>query len=405
MRSCYQDSSQGYRPGVAPRRRWLLHGLAWTMGIASFRIGLVPAQACRAVIDDEIAEAISLSAGWIATNVRSDGSYTYRYDRSTGEDLGGYNLVRHAALVNALYQAADLGDDRWLDVADQGLDFMLARQVHHQDWVAFARSPSDVQLGATSLFVAALIHRRRATGDRMHDDRIHEAARFLIAQQDSSGAPYAYWDPGTESPVPDRFGPFATGESAWALALAESDFPGVGYGDASDAVLSYIVNDRRNRENLILRLPDHWASYALAERDRPLDDAELSYVERLAGDFALMSRVEAQRTGDGIQSVIRFGHALGAGVGAMGEGTAGLWRIAHAGNGLAGSQDDLADRVECVTALLVDRQVQADDVVSDAGAEVGAWFKQDVTQMDDQQHTLSSLLLARVILSDTVERS
>jgi len=267
-----------------------------------------------------------------------------------------------------------------------------------------------VQLGSTALMVAAAIQRRRATGDAVNDALIHEGARFLIAQQDSTGAPSAAWDRTTERPVPDRFGPFATGEAAWALALAENDFPGRGYAEASDAVLRYIVEDRRDREDRILRLPDHWASYAFAERNRALTSAELVYVERLAGDFALMSRVESQRTGEGVQGFLRYGHALGAGVGSMGEGMMALWRLGQtdrtsgdaepaAGFAVSGFDgSDLTVHVECVTSLLVERQVRPDDVFGNVEAEVGAWFRNDITQMDDQQHPLSALLAAREIL-------
>ena len=52
----------------------------------------------------------------------------------------------------------------------------------------------------------------------------------------------------------------------------------------------------------------------------------------------------------------------------------------------------------CTAGVLADRQVGQNDVVTDAGREVGAWFKDDITQVDDQQHTLSTLLFARDVL-------
>ena len=344
-----------------------------------------------------------LSTNWAAANVRDDGTFTYRYSRESGDDLGGYNVVRHAGLVNAMYQAVLDGETgppglSYLDAADAGLAYMLDRLVEHDDWAAFAEPRHDVRLGGTALFVASLLHRRRATGEMVHDNTIHAALRFLIAQQDETGAPAAFWSPSTELPVPERFGPFATGEAAWALALGETDFPGLGYGEASDAVISYVVNDRREREDILIRLPDHWLSYALAERSRPLSVTETSYTERLAGDFAVMRRVEATRSDAGLQSFLRYGHALGAGVGAMGEGIGGLWRVGQLGIALDEDVEALAHHMECVAAILIDRQVRPDDVRHNAVAEVGAWFKDGVTQMDDQQHSISALLAAREIL-------
>ena len=95
-----------------------------------------------------------------------------------------------------------------------GCGFMLDRLVDHDDWVAFADPQHDVRLGGTALFAASLLHRRRATNESVHDETIHAALRFLMAQQDETGAPAAFWSPSTELPVPDRFGPFATGEAA-----------------------------------------------------------------------------------------------------------------------------------------------------------------------------------------------
>ena len=369
----------------------------------SFRVALIPAQSCRSVSVAEVSEAIVLSTNWAAANVSEDGTFTYRYSRHSGDDLGGYNVVRHAGLVNAMYQAILSGESgpQGLDyqqAADAGLRFMLDRLVDHDDWVAFADPQHDVRLGGTALFAASLLHRRRATNESVHDETIHAALRFLMAQQDETGAPAALWSPSTELPVPDRFGPFATGEAAWALALGESDFPGLGYGQASDAVISYVVNDRREREDILIRLPDHWLSYALAERGRPLSPTEVNYTERLAGDFAVMRRVEATRSEDGLQGFMRYGHALGAGVGAMGEGIGGLWRVGRTGIALGDDVEALSGHMQCVAAILVDRQVRSDMVEFDRVAELGAWFKNGVTQMDDQQHSISALIAAREIL-------
>ncbi|MCB0992706.1 MAG: hypothetical protein KDB16_17140, partial [Acidimicrobiales bacterium] len=173
-------------------------------------------------------------------------------------------------------------------------------------------------------------------------------------------------------------------------------FPGEGWGDAAIDIVGYVVHDRRRHEGLLLRAPDHWIAYTVAElgdRWQPtLDESE--YLQRLAGDFAVMIRVESQRSGEGIQRWVRFDQALGAGVGALGEGLAGLSRTPA----LAPMRPDLERHLLCTAATLVERQVQPQDVLTDAGLEVGAWFTDDITQVDDQQHTLSTLIFAREVL-------
>jgi hypothetical protein len=118
------------------------------------------------------------------------------------------------------------------------------------------------------------------------------------------------------------------------------------------------------------------------------------YLRHLAGDFGLMARFESTRTGDGVNRLVRGGQALGAGVGAMGEGIGALRRLADREPGLEDLADDLADRAGCTVGLLVDRQVRlaAPDDPAPDDLETGAWFREEVTQVDDQQHAISALV-------------
>ncbi len=385
--------------------------MAWVVGLTGLRIGLIAPQHCDPVTSTELDVAISQTASWALDNLTSDGQFLYRYDRTSGTDLGGYNIVRHAGMTNALYQLV-LSEGQgsaspWMERTDASLGFLLERVVWvAPDVAAIQYAGNDAKLGAAGLAAAALVHRRLATGDTQHDDILRGLGRFFIGQIDDDGAVLGYFDLGAGRPIPGRYGQFATGEAAWSLAMLDAMFPGEGWGDGADRVIDYVVNHRRDVEALVLRQPDHWTAYALAERGPNRVDAlpgAHQYAERLAGDFALMSRVEPQRSNTGTQGVVRFGQALGAGVGAMGEGLVSLWSLAEQsttnGSGpLAGRADEVALRVECVVSLLVNRQVGPGDVVSDSEREIGAWFTDHVTQVDDQQHTLSTLLIGREIL-------
>ena len=112
-----------------------------------------------------------------------------------------------------------------------------------------------------------------------------------------------------------------------------------------------------------------------------------AYAERLAGIFGVQVRFESQRTDSGVNVLLRGHQALPSGLGTLGEGLGALARYEDA----RGRPDDaaaIADRMACAVGMLVDRQghlgrrPQAD----------GAWFHSDVTQMDDQQHPLSTLV-------------
>jgi hypothetical protein len=140
-------------------------------------------------------------------------------------------------------------------------------------------------------------------------------------------------------------------------------------------------------------LPDHWAAYALeAAGPARLDDRLVDYARRLAGYFSLRLRIEAQRTGEGLNLWVRWYPGPPAGVGTAAEGMAALWRLATVDSRLADLAPDMAERMACAAGTMAERQVTPAGVVASAVREVGAWFYRGYTQVDDQQHVLSGLL-------------
>ena len=104
----------------------MVHLVAWAVGLSVFRIGLVAPQSCPELSVADLDIAIAATADWATSNLEEDGVFAYRYNRVTGEDLGGYNVTRHAAMTNALYQVAAVDEDlRWLEPTDRSLQYML----------------------------------------------------------------------------------------------------------------------------------------------------------------------------------------------------------------------------------------------------------------------------------------
>jgi hypothetical protein len=69
-----------------------------------------------------------------------------------------------------------------------------------------------------------------------------------------------------------------------------------------------------------------------------------------------------------------------------------LQRLAATDTRLADLEDPLADRTTCGAARLAAFQTSPGPGVPPT--EAGAWFRQGVTRMDDQQHAASALLWA-----------
>lgn len=363
------------------------------------RVGVVPAEVCPQVDPAAVATSIDEAVRWIVTGMTADGRYTYGYHRGDDQVNPGYNGPRHAGVTMSLYQAhAFTGSAEALAGADRALEYALGGMFAHENFIAWDVL-GEVNTGANGLLLAALALRREATGDQQHDELMRGLGRFLLVQQYPDGSVSGYWhrSTGVSDPI---FGTYSTGEASWALALVDRAFPGEGWGEAAARTVDYMATDRDRREGRLTRLPDHWAAYTIsALRPELLTDARIGYARQLAGYFGMRLRFEAQRRGDGINLALRWFPGPPAGVGTAGEGIGALWTLAGDPR-LADFKPNIEERMLCTAGFMVQRQVTAAEAASGPRPDLqrGAWFYRGYTQMDDQQHVLSSLLYARALI-------
>jgi hypothetical protein len=374
----------------------------WLIGGTLFRIAVIPPETCPPVTAETARSAAGAGGDWLARGINPDNRFVYGYDKAADQENFSYNTVRHAGVVNSLFQLVLDGQSEFRTPAERGLDFMLARLVQHGDWTAFRVAGEEAKLGANAFVVTALAHRRLATGDRSYDPLMRAVGRFILGQQESDGSISSAWDPANEAPIPGAYGPFATGEAAWALAMLHRAFPEEGWGDAAVLSLDYFADRRRQqKEGYTIALPDHWAAYALAELEPAERGQELNdYAARLAGYFGWRLRFESQRTGEGVNVLVRWYPGPPSGVGTAGEGLASILRLALQDERLSDLVPGMRSHLECFGGMMVEAQIGAGEAASlpsPALAE-GAWFYRDYTQMDDQQHVLSGLLQLATIL-------
>ncbi len=383
------------------------HLALWLVGGALLRIAVVPPEACPAVTPDEVRATAVAAGDWVARNLDADGRFVYGYDRATDAVNPDYNIVRHAGTTNSLYQLVVAGETQFLPAADRALDYLLEFRIDH-DSLAMIIEPGDrARLGVAGFLVAGLAQRRASTGEETYDDLMRALGRFILTQQEPDGSIRAFWDPRTEAPSPDQYGPFATGEAVWALVELDNLFPGEGWWEAADKTLHYLADgSREHKEGHLARLPDHWAAYALeaAGADR-LDDELIGYARRLAGYFSMRLRLEAQRTGSPVNVLVRGYPGPPSGVGTAAEGMAALYRLAVTDSRLTDLRTDMTERMACSAGTMVQRQVGEAEAAEepDPGLALGAWFYRSYTQVDDQQHVLSGLLGAEQAMREMNE--
>jgi hypothetical protein len=351
--------------------------------VVAARIGVAPAERCPRVGPEDARAAIAAGVGWLADGQQRDGRYTY-LQTEDGEDLGGYSVVRHGGVQLALEQAAADGDDTADATAARGRAWAIDHLVAAGGGRALPELDGDARTGASALFALSLLERRAATASREHDAVLVDLGRFLASQVDATGSVSAVWDRSTDAPVPDTHDKFFTGQVLWALnGLAD-----VGLADDRELDALRRVGDylplRDELEDFEPPVSDHWGAYAYDSLglDR-MTSVQVAHAKRVADLIGLQVRGESTRWRGGLISVIRGGHASGSGVGTLGEGGAALLRLF--------GEDELpgmAERLRCNSGMLVERQ--ADD---------GAWYRDGVTRMDDQQHSISALLAALPVLS------
>ncbi|HEY5663252.1 MAG TPA: hypothetical protein VIS05_04370 [Ilumatobacter sp.] len=379
-----------------------------TIGAGALAFGAAaPPERCPDIDVPAARQAAGAAVAWIVDNQQPDGRWLYEYDRGRDAMSDDYNIVRHAGVMTSLYQAAAAGHDGALDSADRGLAYALDHVVERDDW-ASVTTTTLVQTGTNALLIAALVERRELTGDTAYDDLLARLGRFLTSQLEPSGALLAYYDLGPDRPRAGTYSIYYTGEAYWALGRLHQTDPGAGWGAQADRVGGYIATVRDDVEDIWPPLADHWAGYGLAttaafpERraGEPLTDDELTYVRRLGGLIGQRVRSISQRFGPWGVAVRGTFTPRGGGYGVFGEGLTGLWRAAQLDDRLAGQRGQLAERATCIAGLAIEAQATEADAsaYAEPGKVEGAWFIDDVTRMDDQQHALSAILMTIPIL-------
>jgi len=375
-------------PSSGATRRLIAWAVVWVVTAALLRVTLAATEVCPAYSPGDGQASIDAGADWIVRTQEPNGRYLYHYDRRISSAKPGYNLVRHAGGTMSLYQLAIVQQGRnhqVVEAADRGMDYLLERAV---DTGAGGMGPAlsprgPVKTGTAALTLVSLAHRRILTGDSSFDDEMRALGRFLLGQQLPDGGMLNFWDPRTGAPVPEVRSRFATGEASWGLALLHEAFPGEGWDAPVWAILDYLSTERDELEELWPPpWPDQWAAYTLGETaEWGLEDHHLAYAERLAGRFGQMIRWDAQR--EGVAEITHLPMPSGGGYGTILEGLGALEWLWLNEPRLTEAEAPLRDRLECGAARLA--EAQDDD---------GAWYYDDQTRVDDQQHAISGLLMA-----------
>jgi hypothetical protein len=371
--------------------------VAWVIGAAIMRLTLWAPEVCPPIAGSEARLAATQAADWIVVNQAEDGQFLYDFHRGRDEPSDDYNLVRHAGVTMSLYQLVRGGEVQYLDAADRGLAWMLQRLEETGGGGAAFTDTGLAKLGASSLLAVSLAQRRLATSDSMHDELMQQLGTFIVDQQRTDGSMLNFHDIDAGVPVPEETSVFATGEALWALALLHEAFPQLGFEEPAWRTLDHLATRRDLEEGFFPQpWPDQWAAYSLGEMgDWGLAEHHITYARRLLERFGMIVRFDAQR-GTTYGSITHGPAPRGGGVGTWLEGLGALRPLTVTDDRLADLEEPVEDTLACAAGVLAERQVEPGPDVS--AQEAGAWFYDDLTRMDDQQHAASGLLLSLPVL-------
>ncbi len=362
---------------------------------------------CSAAEPAEMSAAIDEGVAWLVRALQPDGSFRYEYHRVEDTFAEDYHPVRHVGALMALYQvAASEMESSALALAtgDAALVFVLDRLVEVDDRASWRLEGRPAVLGSAALAILALLHRREATGDTSYDDLVRSFGRFMQAMLRDDGGMWARASGADLTPIAGITSTFYTGEAFWAFARLANTFPEEPWDEPARAVGHYLATARDAEEGIDNPpLADQWAAYGFSEmRDwGEVGEEEATYLRSLVDRYGQRLRIEVgrekRRVGDGSkppdESVVQ---ARGAGFGTTVEALGALWKASRVQSGLSDLEPRLRNDLRCGAAILVARQV--DDVRAQQWVRpeyvAGAWFDEDVTRVDDQQHAISGVLAA-----------
>jgi hypothetical protein len=378
-----------------------LPAVFWATALVGVRLAIVPSEHCGELTAVEARQAATAASEWLIAGQREDGSYLYEYADEGDQPPASYNIVRHAGVTMSLFQTAGrLESPEAMAAADRGVEWMLDRLVPHDDWLALSDN-DEAKLGASALMAIALAERRLLTGEEQHDEVMQALGRFMASLQREDGGFHIKWLFDENGPELGTTSLYYPGEALWALALLHEAFPDEGFDEAAWAAADFITLRRDEVEDVKFPpLNDHWGAYGLAEMvEWGLADHHTDYARDLAGRFGFLVRVESQKEDNAVADAMRGDDRRAASLGTWVEGLAALWRLSSGDERLADLTNDIEERARCGSGILIQRQS------SDGGqAEVGAWFAEGITRMDDQQHAISGLIYTADAIDGRVMR-
>lgn len=137
--------------------------------------------------EQERHERAVLGATYLAASVGTDGKFVYRYDPKLDEELGGYNILRHAGSIYSMLEVYEVTEDEeLLDAIERALTYLAAAAKECPDTPnAMCIVEDDVtKLGGNGLALLAFAKYELVVGNDHYHTLAEELAAWILATQE-----------------------------------------------------------------------------------------------------------------------------------------------------------------------------------------------------------------------------
>jgi hypothetical protein len=151
----------------------------------------------RQLTREQLVDAAVAGGDYIVRMQRRDGSFHYLYDAASGKLVErGYNILRHAGVLSALYDLyAATRDPGYLRAARAGIEYLKTRfrPANVRDSLLVLDNDGKAKLGANGLALLALCRQAELDPDAADIKGARQLANLVVALQRKNGAYDSYY--------------------------------------------------------------------------------------------------------------------------------------------------------------------------------------------------------------------
>lgn len=246
------------------------------------------------IVDDSCAKDMILNAsGFLADQVKEDGSFVYGIYPRFGNGVDGYNMIRHASSIWSLICRYRMEEDAELgETIGLAIDYMLGNIIYDDNGNAYLyeETNDEIRLGGCGMAVVALTEYMDAFDSDKYTDVCRALGNGILSLLDRKTGEYYHVLNGDFSRKEAFRTIYYDGEATFALCRL--------YGLTKEAEWLYAARDAVDHfiRADYTQYKDHWVAYAMNEITKYIKNDADYYVFALKNAQVNLEEISSQDT-------------------------------------------------------------------------------------------------------------